>query len=79
MHQFTSPEAAAAARIILGLSNPANYQRRGGSGGHGLGGARSAATVRRDLDDNEFPSLQPLATALESAQSSRQRSRKGRR
>ena len=81
VHRFSSPETAAAARIILGLSNPANYQRRGGGGGggHGHGSAWSVGTVRRDLNNDEFPSLQPLATALESAQSSLQHNRKGRR
>jgi hypothetical protein len=68
---------------VLGLSNPtSNYHQRrgGGGGGGGGGGVQSAAMVmRRDLDDNEFPSLQPLAAALDPAQSSRQRSRQGRR
>jgi hypothetical protein len=68
-------------RIVLGLPDPSNYQRRAGSGGrgHGHGGAHwqsAARVVRRDLDNDEFPSLQPLATALDSTQSSRQRSRK---
>lgn len=54
-----------------------SYNRRGGSGRHG--GAQSVATVaRRDLDDDEFPSLQPLATSLDPTLSSRQRSWTGR-
>ena len=80
--------AAESARFIMSLSNPTNYQRRGSTSGgghdHGHGGARSAAATvaRRDLDDDEFPSLQPLANALplDPTQSSRrQRGRKGRR
>jgi len=56
----------------------ANHQRRGGNRGHGR--AQWVATVvQRDLDEHDFPSLQPLATALDPTQSSRQRSRKGRR
>ena len=79
-HHTPARKAAAmeAARLILSRSNPFyQHLQVGGSGGHGHGGAsQSAATVvRRDLDDDEFPSLQPLATALDPARSSRQRSR----
>ena len=88
VHRLSSPATAAAGlglestRIILGLPNP-NYQRRngggGGGGGHSHGRAWSAATVvRRDLGDNEFPSLQPLATALD-IPSSRQHNWRDRR
>ena len=72
---------------VMGPSNP-NYQR--GRGGGAVGGSGSywrssaqsagaATAVRRNLDDNEFPSLQPLATALDPTLSSRQRSWGGRR
>ena len=58
----------ATAQLILSLSNSI-YQHHGGTAGSGGGhsGVQSAAramVVRRDLDDDEFPSLQPLATAL---------------
>ena len=55
-----------------------SYHRHAGSGLYG--GAQSVTkAVRRDLDDDEFPSLQPLATALDPTLSSRQRSRTGRK
>jgi len=67
-------------RHVLGLSNLTYQPGAGGGVGHWHVGARSAATaVRRNLDDDEFPSLQPLATALDPTQSSRQRSWEGRR
>ena len=83
----------ATAQLIVSVSNSI-YQHRGGTGnsggggwGGGGGGVQSAArpmVVRRDLDDDEFPSLQPLATPLGPTQtqpsSSRQHSwRKGRK
>ena len=83
--------AARATQFILSLSNPTYQSRaRGGGSGGGIGGGgghggahsgwRSAATaVRRDIDEDQFPSLQPLVTALDQTQSSRQRSRKGRK
>jgi hypothetical protein len=65
-----------AVQSFLSLLDP-NYQLRGG-GGHGGAHRQSAAqatVVRRDLNDDEFPSLQPLATALGPAQSSSSRQR----
>jgi hypothetical protein len=70
----TTAASREAARLIL------SQWGLGGSGGHGgAQSARPATWVRRDLDDDEFPSLQPLATALHPTQSSRQSSWRGRR
>ena len=73
----TAAAALEATQFIMSLSN-SNYQRRGVGGG----AWRSAATpvVRRDLDDDEFPSLRPLVAALDPIQlPSWQRSGRGRR
>jgi AAA domain len=67
----TTAASMEAAHLIL------SQWRLGRSGG----GAQSAqaTVVRRDFDADEFPSLQPLATALDPTRSSRQSSWRSRR